>query len=646
MHPLFSYSDFEIKLEFDERSGPRGRFEARVVCRLVGDLGNPERRTADLTPFGPLLEKLNKPHIGRSDLVDSLGEKLGQLLFPGRVRDLFGAAYRMLGASEALRVRIECLGESISGLPWEYTSVELADVAPGQLALNPRVSIVRHEVLDRARPSPRQRSELVVVSLDAGVVEGYPPLPPELPRTPDSLGRRQVRHIVVPAATRESLEATLYRQKVDIFHFSGHGEASRPGSFAGLVLRYEDDDGADILTGQELAPMLRKAGVSLAVLSGCRTGSRAPRTDGGGVAQALVESGVPIVVAMQHPVGDTQAKAFNQVFYDSLFSGETVDQAVSRGRQGMTDYGSPVLYHRSDSGAFLTPIAADTAEAAEPPDEKPRLAASPSVVSPKVPIAAETEAERAEPAGSWSQLSRRARSWRIEPGGRGPSLMLLRHALESLQGPTDDRLIAVSPDCGSVVQWTAGTCVVAWINPIVPRLVPWPRPFGLLDEDGAALLAITTAGGDEVKAVLTTTTRTYEVRLSQRDPADIGTLVDQPSRAAVYLGSTACTVDAHGRIRNHLLSRKLPPLAEVVAVDAARSGGDTLVGALGLTLGDGMPVLAAASDAGYPYLEVLAGPATSLVVMRQLDPSVAPDCIVTAAGTAVTSHKIAASTTR
>jgi hypothetical protein len=164
-------------------------------------------------------------------------------------------------------------------------------------------------------------------------------------------------------------------------------------------------------------------------------------------------------------------------------------------------------------------------------------------------------------------------------------------------------------------------------------------------EDGeAALLAVSTAGADEVKVILTTSKRTYQVRLSQRDARDVEPLVEAPSRAAVYLGSRPCTIDTHGWIRDHALRQKLPPLAEVIAVDAARSGRETLVAALGLARGDRMPVLVAASETGYPYLEVLPTPASSLTVLRQLDPSVTADCIVTATGTAVRIHKIAAGT--
>lgn len=659
-HHLHSYSDFNITLEYKEspQRGREGLLIAEPRCDLTGDLPDRVVWKFDLEPYRDLLGSLESPDVRVRDISD-VGRLMGDLLLVPGVRELFHEAYSRLGDLEGLRLRLRCRDETTRRLPWEFARVDMGDGSqPRPLAVNPKLSLVRYETLHDRRLEPRVRAELVVASLDAGRAGGrsYADLSPDSPDPPRLFDSRPVQMITIDPPTRGSLERALRDQQVDIFHFSGHGEPSGPGSSAGLVLDYEQDTGTDILTGQALARILARAGVSMAVLSACHSGESALVTDGGGVARALVEIGIPIVVGMQHQVEAAHAAEFNKSFYQTLFTGATVDEAVCRGRIRLyelgADYGRPVLYHRSGSGRFLRPIAtrAERGVAGVGHHEKPGPTASsrerPAPPGVRGEAAVQADAGPGWPAGSWSQLSWSGRSWRIETADRGPIVLPLRGALEALPAPTDHRVLAVSADCRAVAQWAPGGIQVAWINRVVPRLVRWPASPPLLDDGAAWLLAVTTGGEDEIKMVLTTADRTYQVRLGQRYHATVRVLVDEPSRAAVYLGSTACTVDAHGRIRDHLLRQKLPPMEELIALDAARSGGETLVGALGLAVGDRAPILVAASDRGYPYLEILARPATALTVVRQLDPSIRPDCILTAVETTVSAHKITQDWTR
>lgn len=351
---ITAYVDFNITLEY-KGAGRAGPLVAQANSKLARDMPDPMKYEIDLDRYRGLLESLESPDVKVADLSDA-GKFLGGLLLTPTVRELFCEAYSALGGSEGLRLRIRCKDDIMKRLPWEFARIDMGDGAePTPLAVNPRLSLVRYEELQVPPPQPELRTELVVSSLDAGRAGGtsYADLPPDSPDIPRRYNALPVDVLLVDSPTRESLEVALHGQRADIFHFSGHGERPKSaGSPSGLVLDYADHRGADILTGRDLAPILDRAGVSLAVLSACHSG--------GGLAQELVRIGIPIVVAMQHQIEATHAVEFNKSFYAALFSGATVDEAVSCGRIRLHElgahYGRPVLYHRSDVGAFLGPI--------------------------------------------------------------------------------------------------------------------------------------------------------------------------------------------------------------------------------------------------------------------------------------------------
>ena len=79
----------------------------------------------------------------------------------------------------------------------------------------------------------------------------------------------------------------------------------------------------------------------------------------GGLGPALVQAGVPAVLASQLPISTTGATAFTRGFYRSLARYEAVPAAVNAGRRRMNDreWFIPVLYLRSadDAGQLFNP---------------------------------------------------------------------------------------------------------------------------------------------------------------------------------------------------------------------------------------------------------------------------------------------------
>jgi len=112
--------------------------------------------------------------------------------------------------------------------------------------------------------------------------------------------------------------------------------------------------GHDLVFAERVARMVRDMNVKVVVLTTCRGGVRGV-SRWSGLAAALLRAGVPVVVAMQFAISVDAAKEFSYGFYDALARGESIDEAVTEGREklhkapgkkGFDDFGLPVIYSR------------------------------------------------------------------------------------------------------------------------------------------------------------------------------------------------------------------------------------------------------------------------------------------------------------
>ena len=80
-----------------------------------------------------------------------------------------------------------------------------------------------------------------------------------------------------------------------------------------------------------------------------------------GVAAALVEGGLPAVIAMQLPITDRAALSFSGALYRGLSQGWSVDSAVALGRTVLRfeldspEWITPVLFMRVSDGRLFAP---------------------------------------------------------------------------------------------------------------------------------------------------------------------------------------------------------------------------------------------------------------------------------------------------
>ncbi|HEU0089728.1 MAG TPA: CHAT domain-containing protein [Pseudonocardiaceae bacterium] len=266
------------------------------------------------------------------------------------------------------------------GLPWEL----LWDPArPTPVALD-RMGMSR-SLLDATSPrsftvgGARLRILMVISRPRAADDVGYRMIARPLLERLEAV-RGTVDLVVLRPPTLERLEQELSAaraagQPFQIVHFDGHGVLAgraAPGSGApltfdgspehGVLVFEKPGGGADHVPAAEVARVLAAAEVPVVVLNACQSGAVDKALEAA-VATRLLQQGAASVVAMAYTVYAVAAAEFMAAFYERLFAGERVAEAVSAGRprlaqraarpspkgpMSLADWVVPVHYARRD----------------------------------------------------------------------------------------------------------------------------------------------------------------------------------------------------------------------------------------------------------------------------------------------------------
>lgn len=362
-------SDAATRTADDKRIGT---FTVRVLTSPVGEMTASDAVTVeyDDKDLQSTLGKLDRRELD-TDGLTALGRTLAALLLPitakdgtTSIREFFARSLVKLGPDTGLRVRLRLLPE-LAVIPWEYAYVERAggNGMDGFLALDPRIAIVRHEMLAAPVAEPALSGDIKVVTALAQA-EGLPELKldEEMKLLNEALrGLDGIRVEPCRNATLSKLQPFL--PGAGVFHFAGHGDftrqmGARPGTYTGVGFLAFGDERID---AEQMGINLRGQGIRLAVLAGCHTGRRAGVSVWSGIAPALVKMEIPAVVANQYTITDKCAVAFSHQFYQALAGGLSIERAVSAGRIAAynadktgRDWGVPLLYLRAADGQLFS----------------------------------------------------------------------------------------------------------------------------------------------------------------------------------------------------------------------------------------------------------------------------------------------------
>jgi hypothetical protein len=167
---------------------------------------------------------------------------------------------------------------------------------------------------------------------------------------------------VLPHATAERLHECVFsswleRRPFDIVHFIGHGEFARQredDDSQGQLLFHSIDGGVQRVNVRTLREILCNRGIQIVFLNACDTARDARGHLNRGVGQALMEGGLPAVVANQYSVLDPSAVAFAQYLYWAIAQGASIGEAAREARIAVNysitgdliDWAVPVVYAR------------------------------------------------------------------------------------------------------------------------------------------------------------------------------------------------------------------------------------------------------------------------------------------------------------
>lgn len=164
-------------------------------------------------------------------------------------------------------------------------------------------------------------------------------------------------------ATPQALQNALREDEYHIFHFIGHGIFDERTQSGALVLEDARQQPA-YLSAQALALLLQDHfSLRLAVINACQGATTSAGSAFAGVAQTLIQAGLPAAIAMQAPISDTAATLFAQEFYGSLADGKRVHYAVGEARKSIfihgnpadqiTEWATPVLFSQIEDGQIF-----------------------------------------------------------------------------------------------------------------------------------------------------------------------------------------------------------------------------------------------------------------------------------------------------
>ena len=293
-----------------------------------------------------------------SDFLPLYGQKLYRYLFGD------GSAFSnflKFNHSDHIRINL-CLHPEAAPLwsvPWEYIHDGKEALAISGRYLISRIPWGIREIPVPKTPLPPPLRILVLISSP----DDQPELNTEreIEAIQDALDDAQVKGIVkvdfLEEATLENIRDAVMDDKYHIIHYTGHG--GRIEATGESFLALEDDDGKmHPTTGIELKRNLAKAEkLRMIVLSGCLTAQTSYTDALRGVATTLLESGIPVVLAMQYSILDKSGIEFASSFYKALGKGLSPEEALAQTRISLcnlrtevrADWGIPALYLRTQS---------------------------------------------------------------------------------------------------------------------------------------------------------------------------------------------------------------------------------------------------------------------------------------------------------
>ncbi len=346
-----SYLRFDLLLDRNDAG-----YRARVLDSPVGQASAALELPPDFAPTAA----------GQTQTVlQATGRSLFAVLFRAEVENCYRRSLDSARRQDAgLRIRLRLAdAPALDGWPWET----LFDPQQQRfLGLASDTSLVRFLDLPVPESRPAVKPPLRMLVVIANPTD-TPPLDVEqewarLAAAVEPLEMRGLLQLErLDQASLSGLQRRWRQQETHLLHFIGHGLFD-PSAQQGFLLFEDDMRRSRPVNGQQLGALLGGRPPALVFLNACEGARSASGGAFRGVAQGLVQQGIPAVIAMQAAISDSAALALSQEFYGAIADGYAVDAALAEARKavfaaqdvgGLAEWALPVLFMRTPDGRLF-----------------------------------------------------------------------------------------------------------------------------------------------------------------------------------------------------------------------------------------------------------------------------------------------------
>ncbi|MBI1926685.1 CHAT domain-containing protein [Candidatus Poribacteria bacterium] len=265
--------------------------------------------------------------------VSRLGEQLYKLLFPGALGERFDQVLGGSRVGERIRIILNAHHGAIISLPWEL----MMHPTRGYLCRDGNISLIRTLGKTFRQTQHTLEAPPLKILMMVSSPEDQPSLDFEgeqdvVQNALEPLVRKGLVDVdYSEEGTLDALERELKAERYHVLHLSGHGGFG--GETGKGYFAFEDDAGktARANAGELLNALKGADSVKLVLLSGCVT-SKTDHAALSGMAQALCDGGVPLVIGFQLSVLDMVATHFIGHLYRRLSEGWELDHALTDSR--------------------------------------------------------------------------------------------------------------------------------------------------------------------------------------------------------------------------------------------------------------------------------------------------------------------------
>lgn len=340
---------------------PYGQASAKFVLPV-------DAQEIEALPFGVVRQRgpANLPDTGSSPNFQQFGEALYTTVFAGDVGvcwQLSQQEAKRQGRGLRVRLHLDKGAPELAAVPWEVLQAKIGETFHPLAIMMP---MVRYLSIMGPASSIRIKRPLHILAVTPSP-RNVPPLgvEKEWERLQEATVGLQNRVIVerLPHATLGQLNTRIRQGNVHVLHFVGHGSYDSAASYGALFFENHAGDAA-VVSARILSDLLKDTALRVVFLNACESAHAGFDNPLSGVAQQLVSSGIPIVIAMRSLISDQAAVTLAHAFYQAVAENYPVDAALTKARhevfvncndEGQSEWALPVLFGRLSDYAFFDP---------------------------------------------------------------------------------------------------------------------------------------------------------------------------------------------------------------------------------------------------------------------------------------------------